>query len=130
MAPQQRDGIEYEFTLVFDVDIQHRAVATKTRCDTLADRSFQPNAAEEASDIFLNWLSSGDPLLSQNERDAIDNKIKSLSPSQRRTLGSEWASKGLPKVGAMTESRKADALALIERASEFDDEETTDEVPS
>jgi len=30
-APVQRDGIEYEFTLVFDLDIDHYAVASKDR---------------------------------------------------------------------------------------------------
>jgi hypothetical protein len=130
MAPQQRDGIEYEFTLVFDVDIQHRAVASKTRCDTLADRSFQPNAAEEASDIFLTWLTAGDPLLTQNERDAIDNRIKSLTPAQRRALGAEWARLGLPKVNAMTEGRHAEALALVASADTMVEETSDEEVPA
>lgn len=31
LAPVQRDGIEYEFTLVFDLDASHNAVASKDR---------------------------------------------------------------------------------------------------
>jgi hypothetical protein len=31
MSPIQRDGVDYEFTLVFDVQMDHKAVASKNR---------------------------------------------------------------------------------------------------
>lgn len=41
MAPVQRDGLEYEFTVAVEVDLDHAAVATKTRFPELADRLFR-----------------------------------------------------------------------------------------
>ena len=117
MAPQQRDGIEYEFTLVLDVDIHHRATVSKTRCEALADKIFPSTEGDELCTQFINWLGAGDPLLSQNQRDAIDNKIRSLTPAQRRDLSKAWANSGLPKVNAMPVSKLDEVEQLIALAS-------------
>jgi hypothetical protein len=59
MAPIQRQGMEYEYTMVIDMDVDHRAIVSKTRCDTMADMVVtKPDA--EFFNIFKNWLNSGD----------------------------------------------------------------------
>ena len=128
LAPQQRDGIEYEFTLVLDVDQQHRASVSKTRCDALSDRTFTPANSQEAMDIFSTWLKAGEPTISKNERDAIDNKIASLTPNARRALREAWAGAGLPKVQQLTPARIDEVNSLI-ASVEGIGEETEDVVP-
>lgn len=59
MAPIQRQGMEYEFTLVCDMDIDHNLAVSKSRCDVLADKVEQKPGAKFFR-VFLDWLNSGD----------------------------------------------------------------------
>ena len=53
-----RDGMDYEFTIVFDLDIKHNAVATKDRTGLFADK---PEAVitPESGKRILHWCESG-----------------------------------------------------------------------
>lgn len=42
LKPVQREGLEYEFDLVGDMDQAHRLVISKSRYSTMADRAFTP----------------------------------------------------------------------------------------
>jgi len=55
MAPVQRDGVEYEFTLVGEMDINHTLVITKSRIGGLADQVIHKPDAEVAKAI-MQWL--------------------------------------------------------------------------
>lgn len=56
MAPIQRDGIEYEFGVTADLDVDHNLVVAKTRCSLLAGRTFRPGAAAEMGRALAGWL--------------------------------------------------------------------------
>lgn len=58
MAPIQRDGFEYEFDVVMDMDIKHQGIITKTRCPALTDKVFKL-PGEEMARILDQWLNSG-----------------------------------------------------------------------
>lgn len=62
MAPVMRAGAEYEFTVVGDLDLDHRITFTKSRCPELADVMVQPGRAGDAAETFLGWLNSGVPV--------------------------------------------------------------------
>lgn len=58
LAPIQRQGMEYEFTIVGDMDLDHNLVISKSRMPELAD------AVEKKPDVkffakILEWLNSG-----------------------------------------------------------------------
>jgi hypothetical protein len=56
MAPIQRDGFEYEFDIMFEMDIQNRAVVTKTRCPDLTNAVIErPNG--NVAETLKIWLS-------------------------------------------------------------------------
>jgi len=57
MAPIQRDGMDYEFTVVFDVDAAHTAAATKDRTSLFTGRIFTPS--RETGATLKEWLESG-----------------------------------------------------------------------
>lgn len=59
MAPVMRQGIEYEFALVADMDLDHRMVISKSRCSELADQVVMPHRAKEMTETFKAWLTSG-----------------------------------------------------------------------
>lgn len=58
MQPIQRDGLEYEFDVVVDVDLDHNAVVGKTRCSALDGKVF-PKAGKELASVFYGWLTEG-----------------------------------------------------------------------
>lgn len=57
MAPIQRDGLEYEFTVVFDMAMNHEASASKDRTELFDGRFFVPT--EATGKELLTWLNSG-----------------------------------------------------------------------
>jgi energy-coupling factor transporter ATP-binding protein EcfA2 len=59
MAPIMRDGIEYEFTVVLDLDMQHQAVSSKDRT-----RMFDGKIIEVTEDVgkqLATWLAGATP---------------------------------------------------------------------
>lgn len=61
MSPIQRDGFDYEFTVVFDVQMDHRALAIKNRTGLFGDKVVDladPKTAEK----IRGWLDSGKPV--------------------------------------------------------------------
>jgi hypothetical protein len=58
--PEQRDGIEYEFDIVGDLDLDNTLVVTKTRCKSLSGAVVRKPGEEFAQEI-LAWLSDGKP---------------------------------------------------------------------
>lgn len=55
MAPQQRDGFEYEFDVFVDLDIDHNGIVSKTRCPALTDRVFA-KPGKDLAGILGEWL--------------------------------------------------------------------------
>jgi len=60
MAPVTRDGAEYEFDVVLDMDLEHTGMVSKSRCRALADKVFRNPGADVAQQL-LSWLNSGAP---------------------------------------------------------------------
>lgn len=58
MAAIQRDGLEYEFDVVCDLDIDNNLIVGKTRCPRLRGMVVR-EAGKEVADIFLGWLQDG-----------------------------------------------------------------------
>jgi energy-coupling factor transporter ATP-binding protein EcfA2 len=60
MQPVQRDGLEYEFDVVGDLDQDNTLSVTKTRCPALRGAVIrQPGRA--FAELLLGWLRDGDP---------------------------------------------------------------------
>lgn len=66
MAPVQREGMDYEFTMVAELDATNTIMVTKSRCKPLAravvmNPDSNPAPTYEMARTFLNWLQSGAP---------------------------------------------------------------------
>jgi hypothetical protein len=59
MKAVQRDGIEYEFTIVGDLDHENELVISKSRCKKLAGAVIR-RPDEEFGRTILGWLNDGD----------------------------------------------------------------------
>jgi hypothetical protein len=88
MAPVFRAGLEYEFTLVGEMDLEHRFVVTKSRTDVCADLVAQPHRAGEIAVKFAEWLASGESVISAAEAkvltDLIDDGLPGVENKLRR----------------------------------------------
>lgn len=60
LAPVQRDGIEYEFDVVGDLDADNNFIVTKSRCEDLTAKVFNRPGEQLAGQIRA-WLSDGAP---------------------------------------------------------------------
>lgn len=58
MAPVQRDGFEYEFDVLIDMDIDNNGIVSKSRCPALNRKVFDKPGADVA-EILADWLSAG-----------------------------------------------------------------------
>ncbi len=86
-APVQRDGIEYEFTCVFDLNANHLASASKDRTGIFDGKDFVPDS--DTAKQLVNWLTlpngaekdkaryqqSKEAITSQNE---IDQAVETM----------------------------------------------------
>lgn len=63
MAPIQRDGMDYEFTLVFDVDQTHSAVASKDRTGLFEGQTGK--LTQQHGERIAQWLAGGAPVAPQ-----------------------------------------------------------------
>jgi energy-coupling factor transporter ATP-binding protein EcfA2 len=61
MAPVQRDGFDYEFTLIFDVQMDHKATVVKNRTGLFEGKVVNLGDEKVAKQI-RTWLDSGKPI--------------------------------------------------------------------
>lgn len=60
LQPVQRDGMEYEFDVVGDIDHEHKLIVTKSRIPALSDAVISKPGAELAAQL-RDWLNAGAP---------------------------------------------------------------------
>jgi hypothetical protein len=131
LKPVQRAGVEYEFQVVGDMDLDHRITISKSRCDVLADKVVQPHRETEAAEQFLDWLNDGTPpppLATPEEIGQFLAQVKGQPDPVRHAMNAWWKDRGL-RTGKITipeldEARGQLADLLIEHGErEIDGEE-------
>jgi len=75
MAPIQREGMEYEFDVVGELDIDHNFIVSKTRCKAL-DGAIIKCPGKELADTLKAWLSDG------AEMPAARNPVEKSAPAR------------------------------------------------
>lgn len=112
MAPEQRAGLEYEFTMVGDLDLSHTLVFSKSRCDRLSDVVVKPGEACAAAETFRSWLEDGEPLADRNAVDGLVQTINKLPEDVRKACKKAFAERfGRPD--RLIASQFDDAVALV-----------------
>jgi hypothetical protein len=59
LQPEQRNGIEYEFDVVADMDLENNFTVSKSRCPELSGRVVN-RPGPEVGEMLLAWLSDGE----------------------------------------------------------------------
>lgn len=75
MAPVQSDGMEYEFDVVADMDLEHNLIVSKTRFPGITDAVVNKPDAEFAQKIY-DWATSGTVPVPKTRSDADIDRIK------------------------------------------------------
>lgn len=71
MAPVQREGTEYEFTVVFDVAMNHEASVSKDRTGLFDGKLFK--ITEDTGKSILNWLGGAEPEIKTDDEPKVQN---------------------------------------------------------
>jgi hypothetical protein len=102
LQPIQREGMEYEFDVVGDVNTEHDLVITKTRCPQLDGRVYQ-KACKDVAAIFAAWLDAGIPMPEQapipqkDDGFSFTEPVKGADPAVVASV-----EQNLPHPGALT----------------------------
>jgi DNA polymerase III delta prime subunit len=83
MAPVQRDGVEYEFDVVADLDVAGNLSITKTRCPELSGALLKHADVASMGEKLRAWLSDGAP-------------APAPAPEAPKGGADEWATDGAP----------------------------------
>lgn len=91
MAPVQREGMEYEFTVMLDIDMAHNATASKDRTSIFDGQIFKitPDTGKQ----ILSWLETGSEALPPSVA------AGGLTPEQAKAI------RDLLEVGGIEEAR-------------------------
>lgn len=106
MAPIQREGMEYEFSLVFSLGMNHVAQATKDRTDLFAPENRMVSLLDPAVGKELyEWLMSGKAVLPPTEEQLL--RIEELA-----TETGDWELVK-PRLAGITTETAADFIARL-----------------
>lgn len=81
LQPVQRDGVEYEFDIIGDMDQQHNFVVSKTRCSKIDGEVFA-RPGEELAQIILDWSGSGD--VAPHDKSPVDEPPSPLAAEPKK----------------------------------------------
>jgi DNA polymerase III delta prime subunit len=100
-APIQASGIEYEFDLAGEMDLNHVLSISKSRCPALANTTHL-NPGQELAESLVTWLSAGVPLPESSEskcqrvkaaREAVGVDVESV----RNLIQAEFDGRSTPQ---------------------------------
>lgn len=117
LAPVQREGMEYEFTVMLDVDMKHVASASKDRTGLFDGRYFTIN--QDTGKELLTWLETG---AAGPDIEAIVNGVRNSATLDILKSSWEAALQMLPsqyraRINEAKEARKAE----LTKPPEFED---------
>ena len=112
MAPEVRQGSEYEYDIILSMNQEHFGNITKTRCSILSD-TFYEKPGEELGHTILEWLTSG-------EKETIQTPPSSQPVGSATTQGQQPP----PQKAHKTEAEKTEAyiLAVAEQKNRIGDQ--------
>lgn len=93
MAPVQREGMEYEFTVFFDIDTQHNARASKDRTGLFSQETASGAIekkifviSQEIGTILNDWLNRGEKPLHEEVSELLSQVSLSADDPQEKYL--------------------------------------------
>ena len=114
LAPVQRDGIEYEFDVLAEMDHDHSLHVPSSRCSDLDGVTIRRPTGEEIARTLLAWLDDGAAPLTTEERlraisskDALHEFLRTGRGTLDRATAEPWVRECAARVGADVEKAVA-----------------------
>lgn len=108
LKPDQREGVDYEFGLIGEMDREHMMTVTKSTCPTLVDERI-PKPGADVAGALLEWISGGVRM-----PDALEYRDSAVDPNTTtqdlRRMFNEV--KGRRLLGAMVVDNHGDEVLL------------------
>lgn len=113
LKPQQREGVEYEFDIVADMNIENDFIVSKTRCFDLQGVVVNKPGKNLAETIYA-WIEEGEPVIGAAEANALVELLNSIGDIDlRKTMKFDFVGRfGRPE--ALLVSRFEEAIAWCE----------------
>ena len=114
LQPVQRDGLEYEFTVVGDVTQDHELIITKTRAAWLKDQIIR-EAGEELGQQLAAWLSDGipAPVTTAPSSAKTAPAVQGTAPADDEPLGFKIAAHIAQATSVRTLGKIADRMEVL-----------------
>jgi hypothetical protein len=150
MAPQARNDVEYEFTVVAELDQGHILSVTKSRCGALADAVARPHQAGGLAKTLRDWLSSADADAAVTRPVDVTEPVEepdpnAVSDAQMRKMQASFKERGITDrderlayataivgrtIGSAKELTKAEASKVIDKLEHEPIQAPADDTPS
>lgn len=101
LKPVQRDGVDYEFDVVGDLDQENTLVISKTRCPELRGQIIRFPGASFAETLWT-WLQDGEPPVAPEDLEWIKTTIRSIEDPEDRRVTAEMATDLFGKADELT----------------------------
>lgn len=118
MAPIQRAGIEYEFTVTADLDHEHTLLVDKTRCHDLAGRMFKMGHTVELAETLRDWLGSAEPMATAEQIEQMRAAVNNIKDPEAHKAAKVAFFEEFGRVEALTASRAEAAIEWLMAAAE------------
>lgn len=109
MSPIQRDGIEYEFTIGAELDLEHRLLITKSRFADIADNMYPSHQVKDMAASVKEWLDAAPAV---NLAGYVLQVV--TDESARKALGEAWRATFEFRTSSVPIDQEAEARALID----------------
>lgn len=112
LKPVQRDGVEYEFDVVGDLDIENTLVISKTRCSAVSGLVLR-KPDDHFAKVLHDWLNDGEPLAPRDEIEAIRARVGAIPDREVRDECKRAYKAKFGPVETLTLSNLEDAKKLV-----------------
>lgn len=100
LAPVQRDGLEYEFDVVADLNLDNEMIVSKTRCPALTGQVI-PKPGKQVADTLAQWLGTGEPAPEPVKCEKCGHRLEPIDAGGTHYTVDELADKSKAKFGAV-----------------------------
>ena len=117
LAPVQRDGLEYEFDVVADMNLENDLIVSKSRCPAMSGQVVN-KPGENVAKILMAWLTDGAPQ-PQPEPMTLETALalKNSHGIEYRDLDDETLMKIIAHASTPKERRDAAKLIIADRTA-------------
>ncbi len=116
LAPVQRDGMEYEFTIMLDMDMNHTAHASKDRTSLFDGKYFKIN--QGTGKEVVDWLEGGAESPTLEKYNDLHTKL--LNVSSTKELDDLKKECSLHKAAFSDDQIKALSMIINQKTADFD----------